>query len=262
MNWVDLRLKLRFTLVGARVLPLSRVLSTPILNFVQPPLQLLPAEKRRKPAQERWRTASKSSAAAAAETLSESILPTGRQGHQAVAGRRHPGADPAPLAPHDEDRRAAQVDLPGRRGGARVGAPDPEARVLRFREPVGEVADAGDRRGARRRPPRPCRRPRSPPPPAVRGSRGRPPRPARRSGRRRRGCAGPGPGRGRRSGRPACAAARFGRRRGRDRPRRRRPGGRASRRAARAPRPRSPAPARPGARAASPARPPATGRFP
>ncbi len=63
---------------------------------------------------------------------------------EAVAGVGDPRPDPLALAAEDEDGGAAQVDLPGRRLGLRVGAPDPEAGLLRLRQPVGEVADAGD----------------------------------------------------------------------------------------------------------------------
>ena len=106
---------------------------------------------------------------AAAETLRESILPALRQGDEAVAGGRDAGADAASLPAQDEDRGAAEVDVPGRVSRAGVGAPDPEAGLLRFAEPVGEVADAGDRQVLDR-----ARRGlagdrRSPPPPAVRG---------------------------------------------------------------------------------------------
>jgi len=42
MDWENLRLKLRFTLIGAVALPTSRVLSTPNCKKLQTPLQLLP----------------------------------------------------------------------------------------------------------------------------------------------------------------------------------------------------------------------------
>ena len=41
MDWLNLRLKLRFSLVGAPFLPPSGVLSTPNCDFLQLPLQVL-----------------------------------------------------------------------------------------------------------------------------------------------------------------------------------------------------------------------------
>ena len=199
-------------------------------------------------AQERWRTASKRSAVAAAETFRDSTWPQARQGDEAVAGGGHAGAQALALAAEDEDRGAGQVDRPRAAAWPSASAPQIQKPAsFAVGQPVGEVADVGDLEVLDR---------------AGRGLAGR------RGDRGRAPLGDDHPGRAGELGRAADgaevarvldlverhdqrvgsrAASRRRRRRDRDRPRRRPPGGRASRRAAPAPPPRSPAPARPGA---------------
>ena len=160
MDGAKLRLNLRFTLVGATVLPQRGVLSTPNCDFLQTPLQVLPALADR---------LDQKSGRGGADIERIDPAPPG-QGGKAVAGVGDAWADPLPLTAEDENGRPREVDRPGRVLGVGVGAPDPVAGRLRLGRASRRDCGRGRSRGARPRPPRPCRRPRSPRPSGVRGS--------------------------------------------------------------------------------------------
>ncbi len=134
MDGAKLRLNLRFTLVGAAVLPTCGVLSTPNCDFLQTPLQVLPALADRLD-QKGGR------GGADVERLDP---PAAGQGDEPVAGVGDAWADPLPLTAEDENGRPREVDRPGRVFGVGVGAPDPVAGLLRLGQPIGQIADAGD----------------------------------------------------------------------------------------------------------------------
>src|SRR6478735_3998377 len=121
MDGAKLRLNLRFTLVGAVVLPPRGVLSTPICDFLQTPLQVLPALADR---------LDQKSGRGGADIERIDPAAPGQSG-EAVAGVGDAWADPLPLPPEDENGRPREVDRPGRVLGVGVGAPDPVAGGLR-----------------------------------------------------------------------------------------------------------------------------------
>jgi hypothetical protein len=150
-----LRLNLRFTLVAEAVLRARGVLSTPnceeckrrCICRARPnaagetsrlPFAAVFAAKREP---------RRGTSGALAEGLEEERgggggdvegvdLAAAGQGDEAVAARRDAGAQALALAAEDEDGLAGQVDAPGRLVRIGVGAPDPEAGLLRLSEPA------------------------------------------------------------------------------------------------------------------------------